>query len=455
MISRLEYDIDERTAINVRGVIALRWVAVVGQLVTILGVHLLGITLPLKPLLLVLAATATLNAGLMIAYRWRPPRRASQRGTQRLPWQHVLGLSMLCDLVALTLLLYFTGGMANPFSLFYFVNLVLAAILLPRHWVWALSAIAIACVASLFVNFHPLEVLQNPPPGRHMGFDVVKMGSLLAYATCAIVIVIFTTRISNQLQRQERRFRELADLRARSERLESLGTLAAGAAHELATPLSTIAVITKEVEREVASGKLTDQTVEDIRTVRTELDRCRDILDRMSADAGLVIGESLTTTTIGALVRESVDGAGPPEGIEVFFADGTEHVELRTALHGLAQAIRGIVKNAVDATGSSTPVKCHVAAEQESFIMRIQDAGPGIDAETLRRIGEPFFTTKAPGKGTGLGVYLARNVIERLGGTLEFTSSPGEGTCVTVNLPLNVPTSALADDDVGFHGRLF
>lgn len=439
-------EIDERTDITVRAVISLRWVAVAGQLATILVVDLfLHVLLPMQALLLVLLATAALNAFLSGARHAWPPRRRD--GHNR--WMTVIGATMLFDLVALTLLLYFTGGMTNPFSLFYLVNLVLAAFVLPRRWVWGLNAVAIGGVAFLVARYEPLLLLEaDPVPGARTagGFDILSAGALIAYTTCATVIVLFTTRVSSQLRRQERRVRELADLRARSERLESLGTLAAGAAHELATPLATIAVITQELERELTAGQLTERTISDIQTVRTELDRCRDILDRMSTDAGLAIGETLVTTTVGELVDEAVDGAGDPSTIHVTFADGAAEVPLEAPLHGLAQAIRGIVKNAVDASGVQPRVECHVTATANRFTLQVQDSGTGMDAETLRRIGEPFFTTKEPGKGTGLGVFLARNIIERLGGTLSFSSAPGEGTCVTIQLPTRLPAPGRSTD---------
>ena len=441
------HDIDERIAINVRGVVLLRWVAVFGQLVTILAVHgLLGVALPLRLLLVVIGATAAVNVCLMIAYRAAPPRRKGSGP----PWQHALGLTMLYDLAALTALLDLTGGMSNPFSLFYFVNIVLAAILLPRAWVWGLNLFAVACVALLNFRYRPL-------PGLHMlGGDsalgassgLVRLGSLLAYATCGSVIVLFIRRIRGQVEHLEDRVRDLAKAKARSERLESLGTLAAGAAHELSSPLSTIAVITKEVEGELFRGVVTDQTREDISTIRTELDRCRDILDRMSSDAGLVIGESLTKTTVGELVREcvtAVDSRGP---VQVTIDPAIPQIPLRAPLHGLAQAIRGIVKNAVDATGNPADVACQATTERGLLVIRVQDSGQGIDDETLRRIGEPFFTTKEPGKGTGLGVFLARNVIERLGGTIEFSSQPGRGTLVTIRIPLEFPQGGKSDDSV-------
>lgn len=446
--SQILYDIDERMAINVRGVIALRWVAFIGQLLTILVVHvLLAVELPLNPLFLAVGATATLNLSLMILYRFAPAWLPALTGHA---WQHILGLTLLFDLIDLTALLYFTGGMANPFSLFYFVNITLAAIILSRRWVWGLTLFGVLCVGIINLWFQPLPgLVLSPVDGASLPVrtNLARLGSFIAFGTCGSVIVLFITRIRGQIELLEERVRVLAQAKARSERLDSLGTLAAGAAHELSSPLSTIAVITKEVERELIRRIVSDQTIADISTIRTELDRCRDILDRMSSDAGLVIGEALSSTTLGELIRECISGVDSRAPVAVSFDPAIDAVVLRAPLEGLAQAIRGIVKNAVDAAGHPDKVTLQAALEKGNVMMRIVDQGTGINADTLRRIGEPFFTTKEPGKGMGLGVYLARNLLQRLGGTIEYSSEPGRGTVVTIVFPQEFSESGPSSAD--------
>lgn len=433
---RQPHNIAARTEINVQGIIALRWVAVAGQFLTILFVHvILEVKLPLIPLLTVLGATAALNAGLMIAHNW--PSDEDDAISDETWWQ-LLGLTMVFDLCALTALLYLTGGMSNPFSLFYFVNIALAAIILPRPWVWWLTVFGLFCIGLVHFWFRPLMGFEIPAPrNTHyiLGTDLLKWGSFVAYATCGSVIVLFITRIRGQVELLEDHVMELVQAKARNERLDSLGTLAAGAAHELSTPLSTIAVITKEVERELAQRTVTDQTIEDISTIRTELDRCRDILDRMSSDAGLVIGESMSNTTLGELIEECISGVDSRAPVSVAVESAVQATILKAPIEGLAQAIRGIVKNAVEATGHPQDVSLSATLENDRVRLVIRDRGTGIDPETLRRIGEPFFTTKEPGKGMGLGVYLARNVITRLGGTIDYASEPTRGTVVTITIP--------------------
>lgn len=450
-------DIDARTEINVRGVIALRWVAVSGQLLTILAVQgVLQIPLPLPLLLTVVAATAALNVGLMIAYRLGPGYGVNLTSNH---WQQLLGLTMLFDLAALTALLYLTGGITNPFCLFYFVNIVLAAIVLARPWVWGLTLFGVLCIGLLTIYFRPLLDFDFTVPKSDqvsLGLSISRLGVYIAFTTCSSVIVLFITRIRGQLEILEDRVRQLAKAQARSDRLDSLGTLAAGAAHELATPLSTIAVITKEIEQELLRRTVSDQTVADVAIIRTELDRCRDILDRMSNDAGLVLGGSISTITVGDLMRECCSGVDPRTPVTVSVDPVIESTILRAPLEGLSQAIRAIVKNAIDATGRPQDVNFHASITGARILLKIEDHGVGIDPETLRRIGEPFFTTKEPGKGMGLGVYLARNVVERLGGTLEYASKPGSGTVVSITIPQDcAPRQDFDQDRVGIKTILF
>ncbi len=174
----------------------------------------------------------------------------------------------------------------------------------------------------------------------------------------------------------------------------------------------------------------------------------------MSTDAGLAVGESITDTTVGNLVRTSIEGLDPDSHIQLSFADAAEDVELRAPLHGLAQAIRGILKNAIDASHGTRPAECHVSVSHNECVLSVQDHGAGMDAEMLRRVGEPFFTTKQTGMGTGLGVFLARNAIEGLGGNLDISSSPGTGTRVVIRLPLS-PSRERPWDKYPLTGRLF
>lgn len=427
----------DRLAINAAWLIKLRWVAVAGQLVTIVIVAApLGIALPMAPLLAMAALTAATNLAF---YAWTRQRRATN-GSQ-LPayeWHAILGGLMVLDLVVLTAMLMLTGGPTNPFAIFYFVNLALGGVLLPARWAWLLVAMATAAFAMISYVHSPLDALREAArldSFRQLGrLPVASGGMLIAFAACGSVIVSFTTWLTRELRlNQDARFKA-EELRARSEKLEALGTLAAGAAHELATPLSTIAVVAKELERDLTDRQLPTDVATDVRLIRTELDRCRAILDRMSTTAGQAAGEAPESFTAAELLREVIDELPDPSRVTTQFKGDAASARLVAPRTALSQAIRAIVKNGFDAApGADVHVE---AAAQEMLTLAIRDSGAGMTSEVLARAGEPFFTTKEPGAGMGLGLFLARSVIERLGGALSIDSAEGKGALVEVRLPL-------------------
>lgn len=435
---------------NALWLIKLRWVAVAGQFFTIAGVrYVLGIELSLLPLLVVVGVAAVTNLLLMAWYRLRPedlvengPAEAAPRHTGRM----LLAGVMLLDLLLLTALLYFSGGPYNPFSVFYFVNLSLAALIVPGRWAWLLTATAIACYAALFFHHVPLRELGPVSPvadgaEKTPFLSVRDKGLLVAFATCASVVVYFMTRVTAALARREQELRHAQILRARAEKLQALGTLAAGAAHELASPLSTIAVVAKEVERAIQhSGE--EELRDDVALIRSELDRCRAILDRMAAEAGQATGERWATVDVDELVQLVLDGLPSGARVKLHLARDAEQTHLFVPPNVLAQAIRGLIKNAIDASGPQNEVQWAIRRDGETLVSEVSDRGCGMPDAVLERVGEPFFSTKEPGQGMGLGVFLARSVIERLGGSLQFHSQTGEGTTATMKLPIKAADSA-------------
>ncbi len=240
-----------RMAVNASWLLRLRWVAVAGQLVTVgFVVLILGVQLPLAPVLFVVAFTAATNVGFALWQRIPSARRHEL--LPRLAGHRLLGTVMTVDLLALTALLYFAGGPRNPFTLFYIVNLALAAVVLPSGWVWSLTGIATLCVLGLFIDHVELPALAGSEPIAIEGVaggNLEQLGLLVAFVTCASVIVYFITRVTGELRRREVELRTAEQHQARSARLESLATLAAGTAHELASPLSTIAGVVKELTK--------------------------------------------------------------------------------------------------------------------------------------------------------------------------------------------------------------
>jgi two-component system sensor histidine kinase RegB len=429
----------QRFEVNAPWLIRLRWVAVVGQLLTIGAVWLvLGIKLPIPSLLSVLAITSVSN---LIFGGWVLTRSRKAFRPQTVQREaYILTAVMTLDLILLSALLYFSGGPTNPFAVFFFVNLSLCAFVLQRGAAWGLNLLAILCFGFLLLTYHPLPILETTSalaPILETGtVSLPQWGLLLAFIACGSVIVHFTSRLHDEVRHQESELRHAESQRARSEKLEALGTLAAGAAHELATPLSTIAVVAREFEKQLSKAKVSADWLEDVGLIRSELDRCRAILDQMSSDAGLSVGEAIQPATGHQLMEEVLQGLGSRSQVKAQVPESLTQVTLAVPVRGLAQAIRGLVKNALDASPNGVSVLFDGMVEDEELILTIRDRGPGMSAEVLRRLSEPFFTTKEPGEGMGLGVFLARTTIERLGGSLQVESAVAQGTTVHIRLPV-------------------
>ncbi|MEM9694306.1 MAG: ATP-binding protein, partial [Myxococcota bacterium] len=225
------------------------------------------------------------------------------------------------------------------------------------------------------------------------------------------------------------------EARARDERLASLATLAAGAAHELSTPLSTIAMLSQELQRDLrdASRATPDlaEAAEDARVIREEVRRCRDVLNLMSAEAGESRGEAFQRVTVASLLDEALRGMHHEVRIQL----EDERAEVIAPPRPMALAIRGVVKNAVDASDSSMAVDVRVTAAGERVRIEVIDRGVGMTADVLERAKEPFFTTKPAGEGMGLGLFLAHDLARRAGGALQLRSHPDRGTSVIMHLP--------------------
>jgi two-component system, sensor histidine kinase RegB len=335
----------------------------------------------------------------------------------------------------LTSLLAVTGGPLNPYTLLYMVHVATASVALRLRMATVVAAVVVLAYSSLFlpgVSSLPVIVEHPSQPGGSAapegGLAVHMRGMWLAFTIAAFVIVAFVGRLRAALEERESRVAEMRENVERSRRLGALATLAGGAAHELATPLSTIALVAGELQRKFAG--LDDATIrDDIGLLLAEVERCRGVLMQLATDAGTVGGEGSTALSVTDLVADITAGL-PQDRIRVDIeGDALVNVPRRA----LGAAVRGLVKNALQA--DSGVIELDVRAVPGGASLTVIDHGAGMDHNTLARAGEPFFTTKEPGEGMGLGVFLARAVVEQTGGTLRLTSAPGSGTRAEVVLP--------------------
>jgi two-component system sensor histidine kinase RegB len=285
-----------------------------------------------------------------------------------------------------------------------------------------------------FVGFGILLLAHQPlliPDDRSV------VGAWVALGVASAFVVHFLRRITTALAERDTELTEARGLAARQERLASLATMAAGAAHELSTPLSTVALAAKELERALTRDEASSELAADARLIREQVGRCREILEQMAQGAGTV-GESVASCTIDVLLDEALVGArgAPPVHREV--PAELARIGLRLPPRAVSQALRSLITNAQDASPPTSPVMIAVRSDASMIELEIRDRGAGMPDEILARIGEPFFTTKPPGRGMGLGLFLARAVLEAVGGGLDIESVTGAGTCVRVTLPTDV-----------------
>lgn len=427
-------DSASRARINLEWLLRLRWGLLLGQALVI-GVAAYGLELALP--VPVLAALLGLEALTTLSVRaWLAGERRVTDGT--------IGKLMLWDTLVLTGLLALSGGTHNPFTTLYLVNVALGTVLLPARWTWGLLGFTLAAFGSLFV----LQGVELPAGlARPDHAELMRLhlnGMWVAFAVAAGFIVYFVQRVTRALGAREQELAQARALHARREKVASLATLAAGAAHELSTPLSTIAVVAKEVERALAASGSSEAVREDLRLIRQQVDRCRDVLVQMSADAGQTTGEPFHALPLGRLVEDTLAELPGAERVRVEVPEELRGWRVHGPPRALARVLRGLVKNALQATPESRPVELRVRAETAGARLEVRDGGAGMPAEVLARAGEPFFTTKAPGEGMGLGLFLARTLAEQLGGSLELRSSPGKGTTASLALPVDAPRVEVA-----------
>ncbi len=412
----------------------LRWVAVAGQLAVIVGVQwLLRIELPIWSLLALVGFTAATN--VVYSFWLDFVKRRHTKSESNTPTYHLVACLMLVDLLTLTGMLWLSGSLQNPFALFYFVNIAVAGVILTPAWAWSLWIGAVVCVVLLMFIGEPLPALANQGWSTTSRWSIGRIGLLISFATCGGVITYFITMLTGELKRRELELKAAEDERLRARQLEGLATLAAGAGHELATPLSTIAVVVKELARAVEKYSLPASVGQDVALIRGELDHCRQILDRLASAAGDAAGERLQESTVEEFFKEMMLGVREPNRVRIQVSEAAKATVAVLPMQALAQAVRNLVQNAIDASQPGADVQLCGELAGDKWRILVIDRGDGMTPEVLQRIGQPFFTTKEPGRGMGLGLYLTQNVLNRLGGKLTFTSKPGHGTTAEVLLP--------------------
>ena len=388
--------------------VMLRWIAVAGQLLTVIIVSIaFEFPFALLPCLLATTALAISNLVLMASR----PRRLSQRRASL-----VLGF----DLVQLSSLIGFTGGLQNPFALLLLAPVTVSATILSRRATLALTALAVG--AATVLSFVHLPLPWETPLGVALPF-VYRLGIWTAITMSLVFIATFVWTASEESRRLTDALSESDDALARERELSALGTLAAAAAHELGSPLATIAVVSQELMRTVPPNS---PLYEDVALLKSQSDRCRDILVGLSSRPGAATGDPFEILPLSNLVEIASDEHVPDRiTLDVQIdesCDGAEPLVPRTPefLHGLGN----FISNAGQFARSAVTVRLYWT--KNDVWISIHDDGPGFSNAVLQTLGEPYLSTRAGQNGhMGLGVFIATTLLERIGAETVFRNRKG------------------------------
>ena len=397
---------------NMRQLIQLRWIAVAGQLLAILiSYYGLGVPLPIAFMIGIIGLLALAN----LAFSAMLPRAFG--------WD-ALSLSLLLDMVALTGLLFLSGGSNNPFISLYLVQVVLGAILLPQLVAGLLAVAACAFYAFLTLAYWPLRL---PEPAT----ELMEVGQLVAFAMVAGLLVLFIARTSSNLRARDDYLAELRQRAIEEEGIIRMGLFASGAAHELGTPLSSLSVLVADWQRHAAFAD--DDLAEELAEANAEIDRCKRIVANILHSAGSARGEAMESVRAQSLVDEVCqEWAAAHPGVPFDHATKTLATVRIPAELALRQALWSLLENAAEASPGSISLSASV--EDDAVVIAVLDRGPGFGTSQLRAAGQLFQSTKGPGHG--LGLFLAGNVARQLGGSLHVANRAGGGADVRLILPL-------------------
>ena len=407
---------------NLLQLVQLRWLAVGGQLATILGVQfVLGAQLPLVEMLALVAALCLFNLASWL--RWRTAAGEISNAE--------LFTGLLFDVGVLSALLYYSGGIANPFIFLYLLQVAVGAVLLKPRFIWAMVALTSLCFVVLTVWNRPLILPDLVGPALSLHYIG---GLLVCFTLNAALLVIFIHRIGKNLRQRDARLADLRQSTAEQEHIVRMGLLASGAAHELGTPLATLSVILGDWSHSAVLAN-DPVLVDEIKMMQLQLQRCKTIVSGILMSAGEVRAEASVATTLHAFLDQLVDewrNARPTQVLDYARSNLIDQPMMSDA--ALKQMIGNVLDNGVDAA-PSMPLTLRVDCLDDWITLSVRDVGPGFSPAMLTNFAKPYHSSKGR-PGSGLGLFLSVNVARTLGGTIKASNMSNGGAEVVVKLPL-------------------
>jgi two-component system sensor histidine kinase RegB len=418
---------------NLRWLFVLRNLMIIGEALIIL-ISIYGLEFPLREV--PLWGIMTIMAG----FNWWTWLRLSS--PQPIA-ETELFIQLSADVLAITAILYFTGGATNPIAWFFLLPLIITATVLPQYYTWYMVIFTSGCYTILMGFYEPLPDIQPmtlhgdlahrmPMVVESHGLELHVFGMWFGFVFSAVLVAYFVVEMANTLRERERHLAEIREQTLRNERVVALGTLAAGAAHEMGTPLGTMAILIREIESECDCAD--NQDLRDkMKILREQVVRCKKALSVMSATAGEMRAEAGHVMPLVSYLDDIVESWRRQRlNTKLDYQKSGPLPAFILAEQTLTHALVNILNNAADV--SPQGIELIVRWDRRRVTLLIMDHGPGIAPTVSERLGKAPVSTKE--QGLGVGLFLAFATIERLGGRIEMAPRPEGGTCTTLVLPL-------------------
>jgi len=406
---------------QLRRLVALRSMVIAAQLLTLWAVwKVLELELDWQPMLLAIATLAAINLFTSLRLRNDKP----------VPNEELF--AQLCvDVLALSVLLYYSGGSTNPFVSLYLLPLVIAAATLPGRYTWGMAALTSACYSVLMFYYVPLP--HNHQHDGDSAFNAHVVGMWLGFVFSTVVVAYFVVKMAQAVRSRDEMLARVREEILRNERIVALGTQAAGAAHELGTPLSTMAVVIGELRHDAGAQP---GWREALGILDEQVHGCKRIIDKILADAQ--VSGAASFHPADRLMAEVLDEWQllRPTAQYRYHSDGVQPAPLVSVDGTLRAALMNLLNNAADASpadATAQPIEIRANWDAANFMLEIHDHGKGLSKEAELKAGSAFFTTKE--EGHGIGLFLANATLERMGGSVRLFNREQGGATTEIILP--------------------
>ena len=412
------------SATNLRWLLSIRLIVVVGLLIAMAYVELNNkstLHYPIHLGAIFIYAILTLATALRLRKKW--PVTDVEYFAQ-----------LMFDVIIVSVLLYFSGGASNPFVSYYLVPLTISAAILPWRYTWMIAGLSITAYSLMLFYFQPLGAMDEHAQhsASNTSFNQHVLGMWFNFSLSAGLITYFVVKMASSLRQQEARLVCRREDELRDEQILAVATLAAGTAHELGTPLSTITVLIDEMEQDYQEqGPLKD----DLLLLRQQVASCREILRGLVNTAETHSAAQRKTVAVDDYLKHILEHwqvLRPSACFELTVASHTAMATLDVDAT-LEQAIANLLNNAADA--STQALLINLDWNQQFITLSIRDHGPGVPLDIGHHIGKPFVTAKGKGLGLGLGLFLSHATVARYGGEIRLLNHPDGGTIAELQLP--------------------